>query len=1185
MWGGVLPRCEMKNTGVTAQKTIRIFVMSLALLLFCLSASAQLNLGRILGSVTDETGGAIVGATVTVTDIQRGVSRTLTTDEAGQYSAPSLNPGTYSVRAEAKGFKVLDRTGIDVGVGQDVRIDLTLQPGEQTQTVTVTGEAPLVNSTNATLGGTLENQTLNEVPLNGRDYLYLVTYRPGILLKPGGNTNNALTSYGGRPEETIFLFDGLWNNNILAGGKPIIGGGGTAGADQQTILPIDAIQEVNIEANPKAEFGWNPGAQINVGLKSGTNSIHGTAYAFGRDADLNAKNPFLSPTQPKAAMELKQYGASIGGPIKKDKLFYFGAYEGDRYVAGVPKTDQEPTTLAGAGVSASFPDAIAAMNAAHQPLSQLSLNLAGCTAAGVCNAANGIFGNATSSSTYPISLNTSGGSDNAIGRVDYHLNDHNSINGEFFYGKGTVIGASVDGEVQPYWRGDNTQNVEVARAVWIWTPNSSWVNEARFGFDRSYTFFLIYECEHPGSSPNYTNLGFIAGTSEPQYITTSNCAFPDLTISGFSALGNASAQSQPQKTYQGIDTVSHTYGKHVFKFGGEVRTIVYPGAQDNNVAGVVNFGSVAAFAGATALEDFLSGVPASGTLGIGNPNRNLLTRYVGAFIEDDWRILPRLTLNLGLRWEYQTPYSDSNNQIANFDPTRPTGLVQATSSNSLYTTDPHNFGPRLGLAWDLTGKATTVLRAGAGVAFAHPPLQDYFGSQGAQLNLNPTGFSLVLPNGTVTPGVGNIQTGTQTFASQNLPWALNTPVFNGSTSGLTCGNGVGKNPAPCMLQAINPNIRNGYVTTWSLGVQHAFTNNLSLDVSYVGNHGTGLVTLPDINIPTPGAKNGSGASAIGPPPTGGYIEQSRRPYNTQFPYFASIEYFTNGDQANYNGLQTNLTERASHGLSFTFGYTFAHSLDYASAETTDTFMNQACLKCEYGDSTQDERHSVHATLTYIIPGHKAPGQMLEGWEFNSVVTVLSPLPYNAADTTSDISGTGRLLDRWTMVGSAGNFDGLNPLLQIPCYGAAGSSFAKTANCITGLPAACISAAAAEATGPGGTTGTSSLNSLGCYMVGSSVIVPPAQGTFGTMGRDVLRAFPENEWDMSLSKNWKFTERFGAQFRGEFFNIINHRSFSAPNSNPNAPSSFGQSQSTPNTTNPVIGNFSPREIQLGLKLLF
>ena len=249
-------------------------------------------------------------------------------------------------------------------------------------------------------------------------------------------------------------------------------------------------------------------------------------------------------------------------------------------------------------------------------------------------------------------------------------------------------------------------------------------------------------------------------------------------------------------------------------------------------------------------------------------------------------------------------------------------------------------------------------------------------------------------------------------------------------------------------------------------------------------------------------------------------------------------------------------------------------------------MNQACLKCDYGDSIQDIRHSMHLTVTYVIPGHKAPGQMLEGWELNSTVTALSASPYNATDASDDLSGTGRGLDRWTLAGPASNFDGLNPLLQLPCYGAAGSSFAKTANCITGLPAACVTAAAAQQTGPGGTTGTSSLNSLGCYMVGSSVIVPPAQGTFGTMGRDVLRAFPENEWDMfALSKNWKFKERLTAQFRAEFFNVLNHRSFAAPNSSLNAPSSFGQSQTSPNTANPVIGTFSPREIQLGLKLIF
>jgi hypothetical protein len=328
---------------------------------FTLTTVAQLNLGRIFGGITDESGGSIVDATVTVLDVQRGVTRPLVTDSAGQYSAPSLQPGTYTVRAEAKGFKTIERSDIAVGVGQDIRIDLTLQPGEQTQTVTVTGAVPQVNTTNAQLGGTIENQEINELPINGRQYTHLLDYHPGILAKPGAGSQGFLSN-GGRPEAQVWMLDGLYNVNIYNASSPIIGGAtAAAGPDQATILPIDAIQEVNVIENPKAEYGWKPGATVNIGLKSGTNSIHGTAFAFGRNDAMDARNPFLASNQAKAAVELEQWGGSVGGPIKKDKLFYFGAFEAQNYTFGNPKLMQIPTSTPGAGAGNSFPDAITAI--------------------------------------------------------------------------------------------------------------------------------------------------------------------------------------------------------------------------------------------------------------------------------------------------------------------------------------------------------------------------------------------------------------------------------------------------------------------------------------------------------------------------------------------------------------------------------------------------------------------------------------------------------------------------------------------------------------------------------------------------------------------------------------------------------------------------------------------------------
>jgi hypothetical protein len=267
----------------------RIFCVGLTTLLLCFSVFGQVNLGHILGSVIDQSGGVIPGATVTVTDAARGVSRTLTTDAAGEYSAPSLVPSTYTVRVESKGFRTIERQNVAVGVGQDVRVDITLQPGEQTQTLTVTEAAPLVQTTNSQLSTTIEAQPIEQLPLNGREYEKMIAYQPGVKA-------NGLDLYvnGNRSDNNSWQFDGIEDFNEWSANGPVVGG--QQMFDEISILPIDAIQEVNLVSSPKAEYGWKPGAEVNVGLKSGTNDIHGTAFAYGRDDAMDARNPFLSPS-------------------------------------------------------------------------------------------------------------------------------------------------------------------------------------------------------------------------------------------------------------------------------------------------------------------------------------------------------------------------------------------------------------------------------------------------------------------------------------------------------------------------------------------------------------------------------------------------------------------------------------------------------------------------------------------------------------------------------------------------------------------------------------------------------------------------------------------------------------------------------------------------------------------------
>src|ERR1700680_4052706 len=329
-----------KCVGVAVQ-AFRAVVGGIAVLLLCLPLFSQSDTGRILGSVTDQSKGVVIGAAVTITDVQRGVTRTLNTDDAGEYVAPDLSPGLYKVRVEAKGFKSVERQNIELEVAKDATIDFVLQPGDSAETVTITQEVPLLDTTSSTLGGPLTNKEINDLPLNGRNYQNLLQLRPGVVRYPGGGFSTTSTN-GLRAEDNAYFIEGLFNSEPFSG-QGIINGAGIAG-DSATILPIDAIQEFNVQENPPAEYGWKPGAVINVGLKSGTNLLHGSAFAFGRDGDVfDARNYFNCASTPcafgqspasKNQRTLEQFGGSLGGAIIKDKVFFFGAYEGQRYDVG-----------------------------------------------------------------------------------------------------------------------------------------------------------------------------------------------------------------------------------------------------------------------------------------------------------------------------------------------------------------------------------------------------------------------------------------------------------------------------------------------------------------------------------------------------------------------------------------------------------------------------------------------------------------------------------------------------------------------------------------------------------------------------------------------------------------------------------------------------------------------------------
>src|SRR6266567_232714 len=501
----------------------RLWFATFALLVFSASALAQSTAGRILGTVIDQSGAAVARASVIVTDVQRGISRTITTDESGAYSAPDLQPGTYKIHVEAAGFKRVERPNVQIEVATDVRADFALQPGQVSETITINEDIPLVNTTSATLGGTLSNKEINDLPLNGRNYENLLQLRPGVMRYPGGGFSTT-SSNGLRAEDQSYFIEGLFNSEPYSG-QAIINGSGIAG-DSATILPIDSIQEFNLQQNPSAEYGWKPGAVVNVALKSGTNSLHGTAFAFGRDGRMDARNYFNTVPNPKTDRTLEQFGGSLGGPIIKDKAFFFGAYEGQLYNVGnsfggvtSPSMVSMPTNATAnclfgsqtGDCANSIPDVIADLQAGGINVSPASLQVAGCALSGItvnCNG-KGFPINNNQSIDIANGFNNDVRIQNFVGKVDYKFNDRHTVNGMYFFGnnRGTVEDFP---ELQSFWRSQIHTRAQVAGGGWVWVPSARWVNEARFGYNRLYQPTLPGDLNTPASA-----YGLDTGVSGP----------------------------------------------------------------------------------------------------------------------------------------------------------------------------------------------------------------------------------------------------------------------------------------------------------------------------------------------------------------------------------------------------------------------------------------------------------------------------------------------------------------------------------------------------------------------------------------------------------------------------------------------------------------------------------------------
>ena len=603
----------------------------------------------------------------------------------------------------------------------------------------------MIETTGASVGGTIPNLVMNELPLNGRNFQNLIAMRPGMTIYPGGGSWTQSTD-GLRPHDQMYLVDGINSNDpsiaMSVMNAPLLAG------DGGTMLPIEAIDEFRSEVNPPAEFGWRPGSVVNVSIKSGTNSLHGSAFAYGRDQAFDARDYFAAPAPaPAPPLTLEQFGGSLGGPIKKDKLFFFADYEDQRYLVGSPAEHTAPitggaaaTTYSGSnpGLIGACQNALAGIGVAAPGVAALSAQMAGLSTSCVPlpNYPGLFLPNSTGAEDIVTAFNTTSQIDSGVTKIDYNLNDKNQLHGSYFVSQGNgVVVDNPPKQIATNWLSDQFARSQVVAVSWIWTKSSSVVNEARVGYSHYFQQYLANDStQNPDDySFNGSTYNFNTGVTNPTFF-----GFPSITFQNlpFYAVGSGSYQLVgPDGILDLVDNVSVLRGKHAFKFGGEVLNMENP----------VGIGSSKGSVRFANLPTFFNGVPNKASfLGGADLVRHFSTGGYAAFLQDDWHLKPRVELRLGVRYEIDTVIKDSNGLLGNFNPNSATGLVQTGAGiASLYTGDHHNFSPRIGIAWDVRGDGKTVVRVGGNIIFEQLT-NDVFGGAagGAGLAAVPTGVPL-----------------------------------------------------------------------------------------------------------------------------------------------------------------------------------------------------------------------------------------------------------------------------------------------------------------------------------------------------------------------------------------------------------------------------------------------------------
>lgn len=919
------------------------------------SSCAQTFRGGINGAVTDPSGAVVAGAMVEAVDAATGVSHKTVTSSGGEYSFQDLPLGTYTVTVNGSGFKSTVVSTVPVTAGAIYTLPIKLAVASTGETIEVSADAITLDTTSTTQVAEVGGEELQDTPLNGRDFTQLIILTPGF-------SNSGAGGYGSlngtRANQINWQIDGI-DNNDLWHNIPAVNQGGVSGI-AGIVLPIDAVDQFSAQTQAAAESGRNPGGSVNLSLKSGTNTLHGTAYYYNRNEFFGATNPFTAPT--KQEVRNYNYGYSAGGPILRDKLFWFTTYEHQRFTIGVPQTATEPN----AAYQQLALNALAANNVSPSPVSQALLaNLWPKDATG--------SGPATPNN-YVSSVPEFGYSYNGLAKIDYTIDSKNSLTAHWFVGQGNQV-APVGSTLAWYYEVAplHVQNYAI---VYNHVFSPSITNQVLAGVN--YFNQVFYDANNTFDASQY---GLVTGSGLR--------GSPNINIGSFDPIGMTPPEGRNDITGHLTDDLSWVIGKHEIKLGGELRKAQLDEFYHRHALGSFTFdGSQGPWNTGDlyvdALADFLAGYVKTASIALGDPDRQVFVNTFDLFAQDAWQITPKLNVNYGLRWDYEGPLHNPYKNLSVFRPSLGgDGLgIQGVNIDTLYDPVYSNFSPRVGLSYQLS--PAMVIRLGAGLYYDTPNLNPFLDNRpgnGAPNGVegNPTG-----PGAVHTTTVSNvaIQTGVDVF-------------------------GGGSGPTQSSLFSIAKNFVPSHNMNYNLQLEKSFTPKVIAQMGYVGSQGRHLLAIRDINQEALGG---------GARPYDGVISDlNGNPYSF-------INEIQSIGTSNYNSLQATLRVSNIHGFSAQGAYTWSHSFDEVTAYRGALAQDSYNFKGDYGPSDFDARNIYTGLLTWDVPGSHVMSALTKGWQINSLMTFKSGSPFSVY-SAEDTSGTDDGNQRANLVGNISPYSG------------------------------------------------------------------------------------------------------------------------------------------------------------------